>query len=207
MQQWINGSGFLARSLLTLAVAGSLLGAASLLAPRSPTIAVVDLRKVLSQLNERAQAEASLKTMAESLQAEMDRRQNELKDVDQKIADTQDPAARRRLQEDRAFKALDAESWAALKSNEVDAERALLLQSLYRSIREAAAAMAKDLGYDLVVMDDATAEIRVNSESQATRESQVSQQINARRLLYANPELDITDSLITRMNNVFKAGS
>jgi hypothetical protein len=37
------------------------------------------------------------------------------------------------------------------------------------------------------------------------REAQILQQISDRRMLYANPQLDITDELITRMNNEWKA--
>ena len=61
-------------------------------------------------------------------------------------------------------------------------------------------------GYDFVLMDDTSAELAVNPESKVAREIQVKQQMTARRSLYVNPAMDITDQLIQRMNNAFNAG-
>jgi hypothetical protein len=48
--------------------------------------------------------------------------------------------------------------------------------------------------------------VGVNPESRASRESQVTQQLFSRRVLYADPVVDITDELVERMNNAYKSG-
>ena len=85
-------------------------------------------------------------------------------------------------------------------------DKYVLYESLYRSISEAIKLMAESEGYDIVIVDDSAAGFSLNPNSRASRESQILQQIAARRVMYTNPITDITQDLIVRMNNVHNAG-
>jgi hypothetical protein len=54
--------------------------------------------------------------------------------------------------------------------------------------------MATSNGYDLVLVNDSLAEIPPGTEEELNR------QISARRILFANPRIDLTDELIAYMN-------
>ena len=59
---------------------------------------------------------------------------------------------------------------------------------------------------DLVLVDDSAGELGINPQSQLNRETQITQQMVSRRVLYAGDAVDITDQLITRMNNAYQSG-
>ena len=60
--------------------------------------------------------------------------------------------------------------------------------------------MAVESGYDIVFVDDSVVEMVTGTEVEVRR------QISARRMLYANPEIDLTEELVTRMNEAFRTG-
>ena len=66
--------------------------------------------------------------------------------------------------------------------------------------------MAESEGYDLVIVDDSKAPFTENPDARVSREGHILQQIAVRRIMYANPMIDITQDLIVRMNNANNAG-
>jgi Skp family chaperone for outer membrane proteins len=208
------------RSLFT----GAALGAAAALvigfAPavaqqgggRPATIATVQLSTVMDKLDQWADSLANLNAMGAKVRAEDAQRKEALTKLQTQLEDARkaNPSApptreMTAMQEDLALKSLQYQAWSRFTLDQVDIEKALLLQDLYRNIKMAAAQMAGSNGYDLVLVDDAHSEIKTTTEARISREAQVYQQIVARRMLHANPALDITDELITRMNNAHKA--
>ena len=103
--------------------------------------------------------------------------------------------------------ALETQAWRMFATEQVDIEASLRLRDLDRSIKSAVTQLAEINGYDIVLVDDSGRELSIDAQSKASREIQVKAQMNARRLLYTNPEVDVTDELIERMNNAFNAGS
>ena len=87
---------------------------------------------------------------------------------------------------------------------ELEVEKAILLQDLYKSMRAAIEALAKAEGYDLVLIDDGSDELPFDRESQSAPQLQVLQQIATRKILYRNQALDITLDLAERMNNAWR---
>jgi Skp family chaperone for outer membrane proteins len=175
-------------------------------------IATVRLAVVMEKLDQRAEAEANLTALGQTVKAEDTKRKDEIlkmqdsldamrKAVNNGVA----PPEAVTLQEQLALKTLQYQAWSRFTLDQVDIEKALLWQDLYRNIKSAAAQMASANGYDLVLVDDSQGEIETTSDSRASRSSQVMSQIIGRRTLHVNPTLDITDELITRMNNAHKA--
>ena len=113
-----------------------------------------------------------------------------------------DAGQRAALADDIAMKRLRLEEWARLKQGEVDRERSLMWQSMYRSIRDEARKVADSEGYQLVLVDDSQTEVRASREIKAPLEEQVKQQIASLRILYAAPSIDISDKVVVRINNL-----
>jgi Skp family chaperone for outer membrane proteins len=184
-----------------------------------PTIVVtVNLGHVMEHLTQRSDSDARLKKMRDELLAEQERRQNEVRAMEEKAKGLQSQLegateAKKReiegqlldLQEQAALAALNFQAWQTISAEKVDIEAALSMQDLYRSVKLAAAQMASTSRYDLVLVDDSQGDLTMSSESRISRMDQVRQQISARRMLYVNPTIDITEDLIQRMNNAYKA--
>lgn len=175
--------------------------AAAMAAP-PVAVATVDVAKVFDKLNENADWQIQIRTLATSYGEELRARQAELEKLLKELEALTDPARRNELADDIAMKRLRLEEWARLKQAEVDRERSLMWQSMYRSIREEARKVAESEGYQLVVVDDSQTEIRPNREVKAPLEEQVKQQIASLRILYAAPTIDISDKVVVRINNL-----
>ena len=103
-----------------------------------------------------------------------------------------------------ALKQLKLRFWQQAAAMELEVERAIQLQDLYRSMRAAIEALSTAEGYDLVLVDDSSDELPFDRESGMSPQVQVLQQIATRKILYRNSALDITIDLATRMNNQFR---
>lgn len=177
-------------------------------APRpsqATTIATVDLTAVLEGLTQRADADLTLRQMAEESRTESDRRAGEIEALRAQFRDTVVPATRQDLEERLALAAIEYGAWVRLTNQKTDVEQSLVLQDLYRAIKVAAAEMALAEGYDLVIVDDSVRQLRLSLDSPLSREEQIRHQIGSRRLLFADPELNVTDDLIARMNRAYQA--
>ena len=182
-------------------------------AGKPSVVATVRLSAVLEKLDQRGEAEANLNALAQKVKGdektrkdEIQKMQDQLEELRKAAGDAVDPGAEiTDLQEQVAQKTLQLQAWSRFTVDKVDIEKSLLMQDLYRNIKTAAQTMATANGYDLVLVDDSQAELSTTGDSRVSREAQVVQQIAARQLLYVNPALDITDQIITRMNNAHKA--
>jgi hypothetical protein len=66
--------------------------------------------------------------------------------------------------------------------------------------------MAEAEGYDMVVLNDSSDDVPFDREVRVPAQIQILQQITNRKILYLKPTIDVTDDLIVRMNNEFRAG-
>ncbi len=191
--------------VLAAAVGYQAAGQAGAKAP--PTaVAVVKLDVLMSQLTERAAAEAELKVMADEITKELERRQAMLQAYGEQVEAAVDPAERSRLEDEALLFAKQFQAWQAFKANEMDAERAIRFQALYASIKQAISTLAAAAGYDVVIVDDSSGAPQIDPNAQTPREVQIRNQILNRRVLYSDARVDITKQLVTRMNNTFNAG-
>lgn len=175
---------------------------AALAAPPT-SVGVIDLVRVLEQMNERAQWDASIKSMEEGLETERMRRQTEAQSKFKQLENMGPGPERDALSEALAKELLDAEVWINFKRGQLDRERSLRWQSLYRHVRSEAEKLAEAEGYDLLLVNDATKDLPTEMAPNASAEGQTLQQISARRVIYAKKTIDLTDKLITRLNNAF----
>lgn len=194
----------------------------AVIAAGQPTVVVtVNLGAVLEKLDQRADLDANLKTMTDKLKTENEQRTAEVTkmqaDMDKLLADLQNAAHPKQkdeiqtqidtLQETGNLTHLKHQAWARFNESKMDVEAALAYQDLYRNIKTAIAQMAGAAKYDVVLVDDSRGELSTDPDSRLSKEAQIIRQIIGRRMLYANPAIDITDDLIVRMNNAHKASN
>ena len=170
-----------------------------------PSVVVsVDLPRVLDGLTEKTEAEGDLRQLAESIKEEDEIRRTELEDLRLTFEGAES------IDEDAFDKfvlmKLEFDEWRRLAYQKLDIQKSLMLRELDRSIKGAIAGLCEQNGYDLVVVDDSLRDLAINPEAQIPREAQVIQQMVSRTVMYVNPDKDVTEELIARMNNAFNAG-
>ena len=181
------------------------------MAGRPTIIVTVNLGSVIEKLDQRAKAEQDLKKIADQLKAEEEKLSGELKKMRTDIEEMEkangddESSEERKLKEDFLLKQMRYEAWKQFVVDKVDIEESLLLQDLYRSVKREAALLGTAAGYDVVLVDDSQGELAIDPDARMPRRAQVLQQIAGRRMLHVNKQIDITDDLVQRMNNAFKA--
>lgn len=172
--------------------------------PVAPVIAVVDIKKVLSGLDEQKDKKAEFERRIAQHRDGLKKLDEERTADETRIkAMAAGPAKTAALQayREKYFRAgVDREfNERLMAEDEVN-----MLRDLYLKIDEAAEALAKKNGYQLVLTSDEG--MQIPGAPQANID-QLSQSINLKRMLYVDPTLNITDELIQYMNNLHQAGT
>ena len=169
--------------------------------PAAPVVAAVRMESLFDQLAQRATAKVELNAMVEEIQKEQARRQEKILQLQTELENVVAPAKREELRDELTLEKLKAQFWLKEATAELEIERAIRVQDLYRSIKEAVAALAAAEGYDLIIVNDTIDIPPFVRESQLSPQLQVVQEITNRKILYLNLAIDITEDLIVRMNN------
>ena len=156
---------------------------------------VVNLELVFAGLTERAEADANLKQMAESLQVDGEQQGQLIQDL---AADLEDyPSGSDKYQqvlEEYSLKSLEYQAFLEFSRQKISIEKSLIYKRIYQSIRDAAAEIAKEDGYQLILVDDGVGDLPPVAEAEMVR------QISARKVLYADASIDLTEKLLARIN-------
>ncbi len=186
---------YLVIALLLAAGVGPAYALLSTAPARPAVIASVDLQKVFNTSDERAKAQAELEELGkelddqeESLRQEFNALQSEL---DLLLAGT---PKYKEAQEKVLEAAADLRAWVDFKAAKLDLKRAQRRMQVYDEITLAATEFAEEYNIDFILTDDSILELRPGTDDQ------VVQQMSLRRIVYANPEFDITDELIVWIN-------
>ncbi|MCH8210412.1 MAG: OmpH family outer membrane protein [Planctomycetes bacterium] len=166
------------------------------MAPTRPAvIGFVDLQKVFNLSNKRAEAQAELEALGQQLDDREEVLRQEIKTLqaDLKLLVPGTP------KHDEAEKKLlaavaDLRAWIEFKAAKLDAKTAQRRTQVYDEIVLAATEFAEQHNIDFILTDDSIFELRPGSDVQ------VVQQMSLRRIVYANPQFDITDELIAWIN-------
>jgi Skp family chaperone for outer membrane proteins len=170
-----------------------------------PIIATVRIEPLFDGLQERAEAKSEISTLEEELIAERDRRQESISAKELELEDVVAAARREALSDEIALERVRLQFWFQEARMELEVEKALRLQNLYKSVKRAIADLAEAEGYDIVILNDSSDELPFDREIRMPAQLQILQQITSRKLLYLNPATDVTDDLIVRMNNAYRA--
>lgn len=158
--------------------------------------ATVNIETVFESVNQRSDADSELKALAEKLDEEGDRRREEI----DRLREDQDifPPGSAQHDETRnaiARKSYELNAYLDFAMRKLEVEKARKLREIYRELKTAVRIIAEERGLDFVYLDETVADLPTDvSEVETWR------QISARRMLYANPEVDITNEVISLMN-------
>ncbi|MFM9958138.1 MAG: OmpH family outer membrane protein [Phycisphaerales bacterium] len=164
-------------------------------------VGTIDLNKVLDQLEEKAFRERQLEGFLKGLEDGVNETGKALKQARSEldILPKNTPSYMQKREEVLRMTArLQADAQAAKLLAE---EKKKSLQvDLYEKIGEATAEFAKKNAYDLVMVDDSKEKIPEDASPQQAQAAMVN-----RRVMFASPDIDISDAVASQMNNEFKA--
>lgn len=159
-------------------------------------IAVLDIETVFNELSERGDVEADIQSRIGDLQKW---EQDKQKAIRQKKADldimSPDSPNFDRTRKELERMVIELQVETKVKQRQLEAEKAIQLESLYRKIIDGVEAIAKQRGYDMVLLKDRMPNLR------GANQQQIAALIQVRKLLYSSPSLDITDQVKQKLNN------
>ena len=167
---------------------------------RPPTVVVTfNIEQVTADLTERGDAELKLRELITNIEEEKKSKFKAIEELSNTIESAAD--ADRALLLDNIDKLkLSAISFQRFASSQIDMERSLMFRDLYKKIKKSVAEVAEENEYDLVLISDNTRELLVNPNAKVSREFQVREQIEVKRIMFASNQIDITEQIVTHMN-------
>lgn len=178
---------------------------ATLVAPPA-SIGVVDLAAVFDRLAESADWDLRIKELEARSIDDLRARNAALEASAKELEAMADGPEKEAKLDALRLKRLQAQEWTNLVKLEVDREKSLKWQAVYRSVREGAKRLAETEGYDLVIVDDSKIEVRTQRGQNAPPlEAQAQNQISALRVLFAGKTVDVTEKLVVQINNMRSA--
>ncbi len=189
-------------ALLVSAAVAISAGANSSRPPAQPTaIATVDIMDIIDGLNERSVLEKQLDDRMAARQSKLDEVVNELKVLD---ADIQMLAENNDERREKIAEALEKQAAAQARREALSQIAAIdmgsVMAGLYEKIEVAIQSIADREGYDIVLFDDSSFEIPTDKPN-----AEVVRAIITKSVIYRNDAIDITQQVITLMNNEFSA--
>jgi Skp family chaperone for outer membrane proteins len=168
-------------------------------APATTRVAVVDVVKVFANYQRAKDQELRLQEHRKEVKAENEKRSKNIESMELELKDALAPGSpefQKRL--DELTKAsIDRETWLKFEDAKETQERYRLSDEMYKDILKTVAEVAKDQNFQIVISSD---------ESNAESKPDVFRKIERKKVLYAAPGLDITDSVLTKINDAYKAG-
>jgi len=169
------------------------------LVPSNPTVTVtINFETLFASLEERVFEESKVQAIIEDMNAEMEQRRQEITEYEQEfeLYESGSPKWQELLQ-DQQLKVLEYQAQVEYSKSRQARELSKGTRRVYMNIRESAAKLAEQNGWDYVVVNDAAITLPEGDNVD------IGLEISSRRILYANDALDVTDQLISYMNGNF----
>jgi Skp family chaperone for outer membrane proteins len=163
-------------------------------------VAVVDISRVFQSLKVQTTFEADRNARRLRLQEQAQEKQATAQAMqgDLEMLTPGTPAHDAKLSDlERA--AIDLQVWTQYEQRRMNRETMAQVEKVYRDVRDATARIAQDAGYDVVLLDQPDPELNAENFQQMLA------QIADRKVLYAGERVDLTDTVIRRMNNEYDA--
>lgn len=166
--------------------------------PAQPTaIAVVDIVTVLDGLEQKLALEQQLQDDVAAGQGQLDQIVEELNDVreNMKLMET-DSADYRKMVQNHIELQAQASARREFLEGYLSFQKGQMMANLFRGITDTVRTIADREGYDIVLADDSTFPVRSGAP-----EAEVRGVVLSRSVLYRYDTVDITQQVITEMNN------
>ena len=194
--------GAIAASLMLASFGAGLLQNSSGRMQPATAIAVVDFSRVLDALQEPKDRDATRRSRAEQISKELEAERKRLEDLEKRINDLppNSPEWRdlvlRGLQDAAALKARQETHQAFLDREKLD-----FLREIYAKVTDAVNRVAARDGWELVLIDDRSISL---PPTQSGRNA-VDAAIASKRVIMATERIELTNQVITMMNNEYQA--
>ena len=167
--------------------------------PASPTVTVsVDFEKVFSSLEERVFEESKVQTLIESMNADIEVRRQIISEYEQEFELYEQGSEKwQGLLQEQQLKVLEYKAQVEYSNVRKSRELSKGIRTVYENIRKSSVELSVQNGWDYVIVNDAAIALPQGDDVDMGLE------ISSRRILYANPALDVTDLLIEYMNSNF----
>jgi Skp family chaperone for outer membrane proteins len=169
------------------------------LAPASPAVLVsVDFERVFSSLEERVFEQSRAQEVINAITQSLEARRQHIESYEQEFELYESGSDKwEELMQEQQLEVLEYQAQVEYRNLKAAREESKGMRRVYQHIREAVATLAKENGWDYVVVNDAAVSLPEGDNVD------MGIQISNRRMLYANPTLDVTDVLIEYMNASF----
>ena len=168
---------------------------------RKTSVAVVSVGEVFNGMTEKSHVEADLQKKAEDLERLKEEKSGEIRDLQAELQLLkQDSPEWKAKAEEAQRKVFTLKAELEFRAAKLNRDNVLLKESLYRKILAATAQVAQSEGYDIVLFKESEPHFPTD------KPQQVNALVELRKVMYASPDLDITDKVMTVVNNNFKAG-
>ena len=167
--------------------------------PSTPVVLVsVDIERVFGALEERAFEQSKLQALVESMQNDLELRRQNIDNFEQEF-ELYQPGSDKwdELIQEQQLAVLEFQAQVEFTRRRAAREESNGIRRVYEHIREASATLAKQHGWDYVFVNDAIVALPEGDNVD------MDVQISSRRMLFASPVLDITNTLIEHMNASF----
>jgi len=175
-------------------------------APAAPAnIALVDLAKLMNGLEELKTRNSELGTRKDGLQKQLTDLSEQMKSIDNELKNVipmEKVKERTQKLADRFELEALYEARGKAYQRLIDLDNGEIIRDLYTKVETTIQAFSRRENFDLVLLDDRAIQLPA---SRATLK-EYNQIIESKRILFAADSLDITDRLMTIMNNEYKAG-
>lgn len=165
--------------------------------PLSPAVvATVDIERIFQEIESGAAADQELQELYDDLERQFKDRRDAIsllqEDLPLYVPGTPDY---QKIEQEITRKAFELRAFEQFATRKKDFANAQALLDLYQEIRDEIAAIAGEFDYDIVFVDDSIVPL-----PQSASEQETMRQISARRMLFTNKRLDITDLVVERLN-------
>lgn len=171
--------------------------------PAQPTaVATIDIVQIFEQLNERTVLESQLDARVKARQAQLEEISARLKNIQADLEGTLKPGTDDYKEKVREF--MEQRAVADARRNAltqiISIDRGAVRRQLYEKMTAAVAKIAERDGIDIVLFDDSGFEIPANAA-----DDDVFRAIVTKGVIYSRPTVDLTQRVVTLMNNEFTA--
>jgi Skp family chaperone for outer membrane proteins len=162
------------------------------------SVAVCDVVKVFREYNRANAMQKELEAQRKSMETQNLRRQKALKSMETALKGI-NPGTPKHAEELNKLRraAIEHKVWLEMEQSQILTKHALLMRDMYDSLRKTVAAIAKARRVTLVMQMDGASLTGRNSQEMMS-------QISSRKVIYAGPQIDITDELIQKLNESYK---
>jgi len=169
------------------------------LAPATPAVLVsVDFERVFSSLEERVFEESKVQAFVVGMSEDIESRRQHIESYEQEFELYESGSDKwQELLQEQQLEVLEYQAQVEYRKIRATREESKGMRRIYEHIREAAASLSKENGWDYVLVNDAAFALPEGDNVD------MGAQISSRRMLYANSTLDVTDVLIEYMNASF----